>query len=137
MKRNIKIILRGMPQVDRACEIIRMLPLEPLMVVTIAQHKDSKSLAQLRTVHMWLREVQDFFQEAHGKYYHLDALKEHFKGLFGVVEVMEAPSGNKTIVKSFADYTVDEMSQFMDDMNHYCGSELHLFLTLPGIDESI
>ena len=127
----ITIILRGMPQVDRATEILRMLPLEPVMEVTIRQHKDSKSLAQLRTVHMWIKEIQEAFQESHGKFYTVDSLKEWLKGLFGIIDILETPKEKVEVVRSFADYSQEEMSKFMETMSHYCGSELRIFLTLP------
>lgn len=131
----IKLILRSKLQVDRAVEIIQMLPEEPLMQVTISQFKDSKSLAQLRTVHMWVKEVQTHYQESEGKFYKIEALKQYFKELLGVLDVIETPAGQREVLKSFADYSVEEMSEFMDKMNHYCGSELRIFLTIPGLED--
>jgi hypothetical protein len=130
----IKLILRSQLQVDRAVEILQTIPLEPLMEVTISKHKDKKSLAQLRTVHMWIKEVQTHYQETEGKFFRIDAMKEYFKGLFGVIDIVDTPAGQKEILKSFSDYTVEEMREFMDKMNHYCGSELRIFLTIPNID---
>jgi hypothetical protein len=131
----VKIILRGMPQVDRAIEILRMLPLEPVMQVEIKVLKDIKSLAQLRTVHGWLREVQEVFQESQGKFYTIDSLKEHFKSLFGVTQILDMPDGTqRVILKSFANYEMEEMATMMEKMLHYCGSELHIYLTIPGDD---
>lgn len=129
------IILRGKPQVDRAIEIIKSLPLNPVMVVKITEFKDSKSLAQLRTVHMWVKEVQEWFQETQGKYYTVDALKDYFKNMFGLYETSETPTGELFKLKSFASYTLAEMREFMDKMNHYCASELHIFLTIPGLED--
>ena len=131
----VKIILRGMPQVDRAIEILRMLPLEPVMQVEIKVLKDSKSLAQLRTVFMWLKEIQTCFQESQGVFYTTEALQEWAKGLFGVTQILDMPDGTqRVILKSFADYEMPEMSKLMEDMLHYCGSELRIYLTIPGED---
>jgi len=128
------LILRGQTQKDRAAEIIQTIPIEPLMEVTIKLHKDSKSLAQLRTVHKWVKEVQTHYQESEGTFYRVDALKEYFKGMFGVLDIIETPDGRKEILKSFADYKLHEMQKFMDDMNHYCGSK-QIWLTIPGLDD--
>ena len=129
------IILRGQPQVDRAIEILKALPLNPVMVVKITEFKDSKSLAQLRTVHMWIKEVQESFQGTHGKYYRIDDLKDWFKSLFGIIEISDTPDGDMQKYKSFKDYTLEEMREFMDKMSHYCASELHIFLTIPGLED--
>ena len=124
-----------MPQVDRAIEILRMLPLEPVMQVEIKVLKDSKSLAQLRTVFMWLKEIQTCFQESQGVFYTTEELQEWTKGLFGVTEVLNLPDGKKKIIlKSFSKYTMEEMQLFMNGVDHYCGSELHIYLTIPGND---
>lgn len=133
--RPIKIILRGQQQFDRAVHILQTIPAEPIMEFTLKPFKDSKSIAQLRTVHLWMKEVQEYFQESEGKFYTIAALKEYFKGLFGIIDIVETPTGTKEIVRSFADYSVDEMSKFMQKMEHYCGSELRIFLTIPGLDE--
>lgn len=68
-------------------------------------------------------------------FYTVEAWKEYFKELFGEIEVLETPNGPVSRYKSFSKYTVDEMRKFMDAMNHYCGSELEIFLPLPGVDD--
>lgn len=131
----IKIILISMAQFDRAVHILQTIPQEPVMEFSLKPFKDSKSLAQLRTVHGWIKEVQVAFQESHGKFYTVEALKYHFKDLFGVVDVIDTPNGPKTELKSFAKYSVEEMSNLMEHMEHYCGSELRIFLTIPNAPE--
>jgi len=131
----VKIIIRGERQLHRAIDVLNMLPAEPVMQVEIKPFKDSKSLAQLRTVHGWLREVQEVFQESQGKFYTIEALKEYFKNLFGVTQILDLPDGTqRVILKSFADYEMPEMSKLMEDMLHYCGSDLRIYLTIPGED---
>jgi hypothetical protein len=112
-----------------------MLPLEPVMQVEIKVLKDSKSLAQLRTVFMWLKEIQTCFQESQGVFYTTEALQEWTKGLFGVTQILDMPDGTqRVILKSFANYEMEEMATMMEKMLHYCGSELHIYLTIPGDD---
>jgi hypothetical protein len=125
-----------MAQFDRAVHILQTIPQEPVMEFSLKPFKDSKSLAQLRTVHGWIREIQEAFQESQGKFYTIESLKEWLKGLFGVTELLDMPDGTQRLVyKSFADYKMQEMSTLMEKMEHYCGSELRIFLTIPNSPE--
>lgn len=103
--------------------------------VEITKFKERKTLPQLKTIHMHIRETQDFFRDSAGKFYTDDQLKDWIKSLFGIVEIYETPTGKRKRYKSFADYTCEEMSKLIDDYMNYCVSELGLYLTLPGRED--
>lgn len=127
--------LTSTDKVNEAIKAMRSVGFDETHVVRIEPEKKDKTYPQLKTVHMWIKEVQQMFQESHGKYYTDEDLKYWFKSLFGIVEIYETPNGKRKRYKSFADYTAEEMSTFMDTMSHYCLTELELFLTLPGYED--
>jgi len=130
-----RITIREERHLQRVLDIVRDLPLEPPHVVSIEPYKDSKTLAQVRTVHGLIRQIQVFFAESQGKAYTMDALKDYFKGLFGEVEVLETPAGVKERYMSFADYKIDQMAKFIDNLDRHCVSEFGLYLVMPGMED--
>lgn len=132
--KSFTLVIRNDQIKERAIAILTMMKYQPLVEVAFKDHKAKKSLPQLRTVHKWIGEVRDHFQETQGEFYTIDSLKLYFKGLFGVTVERETPSGVMTEYKSFADYKQDEMMAFMGKMEHYCASELQIFLTIPGVN---
>ncbi len=120
---------------SRARQIIDSVPLDPVHELIIRPAKSKRSLRQNNTIYGWFRYVSLEYAEATGKFYTQDQWKEYFKSLFGYTE--EAGIMGKVIVrqKSTADYTTAEMSKFMEQMDFYCGSELQIFLPIPGMEE--
>ena len=114
---------------------IEKLNYNPVWEIEIRRWRDTKTLPQLKTCHMWMKEAQEFFSETRGKYYTIDVLKDYFKGLLGITEVVETPAGPKSRLKSWADYSNEEMREFMDKMLNYCPAELGLFITLPNFED--
>lgn len=122
---------------QRAIDAINGLPLEPVQVVEIKIRKDSKTLAQLRTVYGWFKFISTEYAEATGKFYQSETWKHHLKERFGLTVEKETFGGVRTEMKSLADYNIKEMSKFMDDVNHFVGSEFQIFVPLPGEPEEL
>ena len=120
---------------QRVIDAIKSLPLEPVQVVEIKVRKDSKTLAQLRTVYGWFRYISSKYAEAGGKYYLPETWKKELKNRYGVWVEEETFKGVEMVLKSLADYNIKEMSKFMDDVNHFVGSEFSIFVPLPGEPE--
>jgi hypothetical protein len=120
---------------SRAHQIIDSVHLDPVHELIIRPAKSKRSLSQNSTVHGWFRYVSLEYAEATGKFYTQEQWKEYFKSLFGYTEEVEIMG--KVIVrqKSTADYTTDEMREFMNNLDNYCGSELQIFLPMPGMEE--
>ncbi len=120
---------------QRVIDAIKSLPLEPVQVVEIKVRKDSKTLAQLRTLYGWFRYISTEYAEATGKFYQAETWKYHLKERFGLTVEKETFDGVRTEMKSLADYNIKEMSKFMDDVNLFVGSEFSIYVPLPGEPE--
>lgn len=127
----MKVTIASEAHRQRAIDSIKSLPLEPIQVVEIKVRKESKTAAQCRTVHGWFRYIAGKYAEAGGKYYLPETWKDELKNRFGVWEEKETFKGTRTQLKSIADYNITEMSKFMEDVNHFVGSEFQIFVPLP------
>lgn len=131
----VKITIATEQHRQRAINAIKSLPLEPIQVVETKVRKDSKTLAQLRTVYGWFRFISTEYAAAGGKFFHPEVWKHELKTRFGLWVEKETFKGTRTELKSLADYNITEMSKFMDDVNHFVGSEFSIFVPLPGEPE--
>ena len=131
----VKFVLISNDHKQRAIDYILSQPLEHKLVVEVKPYKSSKTLPQLRTVHMHIREIKQFFKESAGKFFTDDDIKYWLKSLFGIVEIYDTPTGQRKRYKSFADYKIDEMSKLIDEYMAYCVTEFGLYLTLPGYED--
>jgi hypothetical protein len=123
--------------IDRLFEVCAELDSSKRWSVEISERKDNKTLAQLRTVYGWFRYISTTYAEAGGKYYLPETWKYHLKDRFGLTVEKEMFNGVRTEMKSLADYNIQEMSKFMDDVNHFVGSEFQIFVPLPGEHDDI
>jgi hypothetical protein len=121
----------------RIGEVLAALSPDTVWTVTIKERKDSKTLAQLRTIYGWFRYISTEYAEATGKYYQAETWKYHLKDRFGLTVEKETFGGVRTEMKSLADYNIAEMSKFMEDVNHFVGSEFSIFVPLPGEPEEL
>ena len=104
--------------------------------VDISKYKERKTLNQLRLVYKWFKVISTETAEATGKYYSQEVWKDYMKDLFGLREEIEMPDGKiKMVNKSLADYSIKEMSEFMEKIDHYCGSEFNIFLPSPNVPD--
>jgi hypothetical protein len=104
-------------------------------VVSIKKRDNSKSAAQIRTIHNILTHIGQEYAAAGGKFYSLDAWKEYMKGLFGATEEVDTPDGIKVRQKSYSRYTTKEMADHISAVDHYAASELGILVPLPGVPE--
>lgn len=121
--------------IDRVVAYLATLEDDKRYTCEIKEQKESKSIAQLRTVHGWFRFISIEYADATGTYYSPDAWKVYFKDRFGVEIGYDTLEGEKREQKSFEKYNVKEMSELMDNINHFCGSEFSIFVPLPGEPE--
>ena len=94
-----------------------------------------KTNPQLRLAHKWFTEIQQFFLDTCGKAYTQKQVKVWLKGLFLPMEQVTTPGGVKMREKSLADVDIKEMSEFMDAVYHYMGSEFGCYLTDPRLPD--
>lgn len=105
------------------------------VVVEVKKYVEKRSLNANALFHKWCGVVSKEYAEATGKYYTPEMWKEYFKQMFGVRKTIEVNGTIKDILVSTAEYDVEQMSVFMTNVDHFCGSELHIFLPNPRIPE--
>jgi len=95
--------------------------------VIIQEAKNSRSLAQNRLFHMWMREISQGWAEATGEFHAPDVWKEYFKRLHLGQETIRGVS----VTRQTSKLKVAEMADFLTWIDHYVGSELGITLTHP------
>lgn len=95
--------------------------------VIIQEAKNSRSLAQNRLFHMWMREISQGWAEATGEFYAPDVWKEYFKRLHLGQDTVRGIS----VTRQTSKLKVAEMADFLTWIDHYTGSELGITLTHP------
>ena len=78
--------------------------------------KESKSNLQLRAVHGFLRIYDIFLQEFVDGYIDIHDLKNTIKYKYGIIEYWEHNGKTFATLKSFADYTMSELSPVVDGL---------------------
>lgn len=105
------------------------------ITVEVKKYVQKRSNPQNRLVHKWFGFIAKEFALAGGKFYTPAQWKDHLKELFGYWIEVEMLGKTKMVQKSTADYDVKEMSTFMEKVDHYCGSEFHIFLPSPNVPD--
>ena len=119
---------------QRAAEFILKLSGDTVYEVIIRPHKSNRSLQQNNLLHAWCSFISQQYAEAHGKFYPASHWKEYLKDLFLGQEVIEV--NGKQIVKPVetSKLNVKDMQEFMDKVDHYCASELQIYLPTPEME---
>lgn len=118
---------------------------EPLMVVTIDEHKETRSGAQRRLQWRWYTEMSKFLEGCKGKTFSPKAIHAFLAELYQPQESLEGPDGKWiTRTKSTVDNNVKEMHQYLEKIEMYCANEWGCILTIPpdlryamGVDKAV
>jgi len=131
-------VLRDRSIVERAQEFLGSVqtPAEnakaKLHEVVVREHKTQRSKAQNRLLHMWMRFISRWYFETHGKLYAPDVWKVYFKRRFLGQELVECRGESWAETRHTSGLSVKEMSDFLNDIEYYCGSEWQLSLPRPN-----
>ena len=104
----------------------------PIFEADVKEYKKNRSIAQNRLMHGWFLQISKERQEAGHKIYTPKVWKEYFKTMFLGEEVIELPNG-KFKIQSIRtrDLNTKEMTEFLEKVDHYAGSELEIQLFHP------
>lgn len=103
--------------------------------IEVKKYKQRRSLNQNALFHKWMEVVSMRYGESTGNYYSPEMWKIFFKELFLGYETCEINGHEVRRLKSTADCDTKEKSAFMEKIDHYCGSEFHIFLPSPNVPE--
>jgi len=125
------IIIRNAALRSTAVHAVSHIKDEPLMEVVIREHKSQRSIAQNSLLHAWMKEVSVQRAESHGEFHAPEMWKEYFKRLHLGEETIEVAGRSKTITKKSRNLKVKEMTELLEFIDHFCGSEMNIFLPHP------
>jgi len=104
---------------------------KPVMI-EVSLYKPKRSLAINRLNWLWMGEIQQFLKEHLGQIHSTDDLHEYFVNLLLPRTAIEINGKARDIRAHTSKMTNREMSQYLETLDHYCGSELGLSLTHPS-----
>ena len=117
---------------NAAIDYLMNVTADPAIEVSIQPYKRGRSLAQNRLLHMWMREVSQGFAEHYGDWKAPDVWKEFFKRLFLGQTEHKIHGASVAMTAKTSSLKVAEFSDFLNQIDLYCGSELGLMLTHPA-----
>jgi len=126
------IICRSEVLKKRAISLIEGLPVDDAHEVVIRPFKSKRSLDQNRLLWKWTDIIRVHIADSTGKFYSSDEIHEWFKSRFLPFRVVEIGGDAHTCSATTTKLNTKEMAEYLDAINHFCGSELGLFLPVPG-----
>lgn len=129
---KLNFIIRGDKQKQEAKFQIGKIPTDELHEVIIRPFKADRTLAQNSLFHMWLAQISREFYLKTGKQFCIQEWKTEFKERFLGYVPIRTPSGK--IVEQLrhtSKLNVKEFREFLENIDHYCGSTLEIYLDRP------
>lgn len=132
-----RILLVGEVQRDYAQQVLSRTKIDhehPIEVV-FRPSKERRSLDQNALFHLWVRLIRQHLIDSRGTYLSEEAIKEWLKSVLLGTHEVEINGITRTVAiptsslprKKQPDGS-PSMAQFMEDVDHYCSSELGLYL---------
>lgn len=133
MKDERIFILRDESRRARAISKIAKLSIDSgLWEVVIRPFKKSRSLAQNRLMWWWYKHIQRHVFDTKGEWYSDEQIHEWFKDEYLPTNVIEIGGKVKSVRKSTAALKVDEMTEYLEHIDHHCVETLNLVLPHPA-----
>ena len=104
---------------------------QPVYKITVEEYKENRSLAQNRLLWVWMKEVSEQHHASGGKLVSDEIWHEYFKELLLPAQVVELRGQFIKQRKSTRKLNTKEFTQYLENIDHYCGSELEVQLPHP------
>ena len=108
---------------------------EPVKVET-SLYKAKRSDEQNRLMWFWYGEIQKFIREHMGQNHSTDDIHEFMVEKLLPKHSVEINGETKVIRSHTSKFKVSEMTNYLETLDHYCGSELGLSLPHPDMYKS-
>lgn len=128
----MKIILATEHHRQRAIDAIRALPLIPTQSVEVKPHKSTRSTAQNSLYWKWLDIIRLHVADSTGETYSAEELHEWFKKKFLPARMVEIAGEVVPVTRTTTKLDTAKMAEYMEKVDRYCVTALHLFLPQPG-----
>lgn len=106
------------------------LELEPVMEVVIKPYKKDRTLAQNSLMWMWFSIIRDALRDA-GENYSKDDVHDFFVDEFLPTRAIKIRGETKVVQITTSRLKVKEFSEFLNNVDHHCGSEWGISLPHP------
>jgi len=149
--RKMKIILRTEADRKRSFEVLRNLPLEPVMELRVVAHKKNRSASQHRLMWLWntiigaeLGESKEEVHERNKRRFLVPIYERDDPDYAGMIEAVrevhrhgmkaqaETMAKQVTVLTSTTKATVDQMTEFLNEIERVAAS---LGIMLPRPDD--
>ena len=121
-------------EVDRhsAAQAIQFLPLDKPLKVTVEVYKKNRTLAQNNLMWEWMKQLANEVGLRTGKFYDPMIWKEQMCKQFLGMEHFEFPNGEEwDDIRGTSKLKTDEFSKFLENVDHFVGSEYEVQLKHP------
>ena len=130
-----QIIIRSHDLKSRAISLVDSLSLDELHEVIIRPYKSKRSLDQNNLYWSWVDKIRIHVADSTGNFFLGDEIHEWLKAKFLPVRVVEIEGVAVKCAATTTKLNTKEMSEYMEMIERFCGSEMGLFLPLPGVIE--
>ena len=115
-----------------AAQAIQILPLDKPLKVTVEVYKKNRSLAQNNLLWMWMTQLSNEYGLKTGKFYDPEVWKLQMCKQFLEMKHMEWPNGDEwEEIRGTSKLKTDEFSKFLENVDHFVGSEYEIQLNHP------
>lgn len=104
---------------------------QPIYEVIVKEFKSTRSLCQNRLYWKWLHEISKQYHESGRELYSDEVWHEYMKKTFLSTDISEVRGKFIEMRKTTTKLNTKEFTQYLEDIEHYCGSELHVNLPHP------
>ena len=106
-------------------------PTDGTYQVEITKVKKSRTTAQNSLYWMWLREISASYAESHGEYHSSEIFHQYLKRLFLGQEPVTINGNHMVAMVSTGKLNTKEMTDYLEKIDHWAGSELEIQLPHP------
>ena len=125
-------IIRTEADRHSAAQAIQFLPLNKPLKVTVEVYKKNRSLAQNNLLWMWMTQLSNEYGLKAGKFYDPEVWKLQMCKQFLGMEHLEFQNGEEwEEIRVTSKLNTAEFTQFLEDIDHFVGSEYEVQLKHP------
>lgn len=104
---------------------------QPVYEVTVQEYKKNRSLSQNRLLWLWYKEIADHIKDSTGQIFSDEEMHDWFREKFLPTKFVEFRGEIVKSRKSTKSLKVKEFTEYLEQIDFYCGSDLGLRLSHP------
>lgn len=129
---NKLFILKNDSDTSKVIDFLNNLSFENALKISIVEHKQTRSSAQNRLMHLWFNHISEHYQQATGEAFTPMAFKELFKRQFLGFDLIDLPDGQVIAkTKSTVSCNTKELTDFLQKIEAWALTEINCHLPHP------